>query len=116
MWYPYSIMKGGWAANALVKGQESNLVKDMSSGALVKNVSEALYAEYDAAVKSVRDNYPPLKRAKELEFGFKIRDKTKPDDWYKAIDVLPLLPREEVGKSVVDNVVSSVQGLFGQGK
>lgn len=109
-------MKGGWAANALVKGQENDLMKNMSGGALVKNISEALYKEYDEVVKAVRENYPPLKRAKELEFGFKIRDKTKPDDWYKANGVQALLPREEVGKSVVDNVVSGVQGLFGGGK
>lgn len=116
LWYPYSIMKGGWAANALVKSQESDWMKNMTGGQLVKNISEALYKEYDEVSKQVRSNYPMLKNAQELQFGFKLRDKSKPDDWYKPIDIQALLPREEVGNSVVGNMMDSVQNLFGGDK
>ncbi|GMH33245.1 hypothetical protein BSKO_01079 [Bryopsis sp. KO-2023] len=115
-WYPYSIMKGGWAANALVKSQENDWGKKLYSGTLVKNVSEALYKDYDKVVQSVRQNYPMLKEAKELQFGFKVRDKTKPDEWWKPLDVQELLPQEEVGKNVVDSVVDNVKGMFSGGK
>lgn len=115
-WYPYSIMKGGWAANALVKSQENDWGKKLYSGTLVKNVSEALYKDYDKVVESVRKNYPMLKEAKELEFGFKIRDKTKPDDWWKPVEVQELLEQDEVGKNVVENVVDGVKGLFAGGE
>lgn len=113
MWYPYTIMKGGWTANALAKSQENEWGKKLYSGTLKKNISEALYKDYDKVVEEVRTNYPALKQAKELEFGFKIRDKSKPADWWKSTGVEELPDQEEAEKSIVDNVKDGIQGLFG---
>ncbi|CAD7695845.1 unnamed protein product [Ostreobium quekettii] len=109
-WYPYSIMKGGWSANALAKSQQNEWGKKLYSDTLVKNVGQALYKEIDQVERSVRKNYPPLKDAKELEYGFKIRDREQPEKWYVAEDVKLIPPAEEV-KGLLDDLQEGFEGV-----
>ena len=104
-WIPYTVMKGGWSANALAKAQGTKWGKNLYGETLIKNIGQAFYKDLNKINASVRQNIRQLKYAKVLEYGFKIRDKEKPDDWYLAEDVQLLPPKEEVETgSIMDNV------------
>ena len=51
----------------------------------------------------VKERVPYLKVAKELEFGFKVRNKDKPASWMFT-DGVSAIPAEEDCKGVVDKV------------
>lgn len=102
-------MKGGWSANALAKAQGTKLGKNLYGGTLIKNIGQAFYKDLDKIEGSIRQNIKLLKFATVLEFGFKIRDKSKPDDWYLTEDVQLLPPKEEV---MVGGVLENVKDFF----
>lgn len=104
-WIPYTVMKGGWSANALAKAQGTKWGKNLYGDTLIKNIGQAFYKDLNKIEGSIRQNMKILKYAKVLEYGFKIRDKEKPDDWYLTEDVQLLPSREEVEKGgILDNV------------
>ncbi|CAG9462143.1 unnamed protein product [Pedinophyceae sp. YPF-701] len=110
-WAPLTIIKGGAAANMLVKSQESDLGQKLYKDTLTKNLAQALYKDYNSVCGQVRRQYPMLKAAKELEFGYKIRDKENPAEWYvpKGIKVMPDKDGfEEMSDNVFDNIGKSV--------
>lgn len=110
-WFPYSIMKGGWSANALAKSQQNEWGRKLYSGQLVKNIGQALYKEIESVEKSVRENYPLLRDAKELEYGFKIRDRENPAKWYYPENVQVIPPTEEIGANVIDNLQDGIENV-----
>lgn len=104
-WVPLTIMKGGGPANLLVKGLDSDLGRALAMKTLTNNIGQAVYRDRTPMEAALRSQYPPLKAAKELEYGFKIRDKENPKAWYLATDVTLIPPEEEVqGGTVADNV------------
>jgi len=106
-WAPLTIIKGGTAANMMVKSQESEMGRKMYGDTIVKNLAEALYKDYGAIVGQVKRQYPMLKAAKELEFGFKIRDKEAPAEWYMPKDIKVFPSRDELA-AMPDNPVEAV--------
>lgn len=103
-WVPLSIVKGGTAANMLIKSLESDLGNKLYGQTLVRNIGQALYKDKAAVERSIRSQYPPLKDVKEFEYGFKIRDKENPAKWYVADSIKVIPPEEELGGTVLDNV------------
>jgi len=98
-------MKGGWSANALAKAQGTKWGKNLYGDTLIKNIGQTFYKDINKVEASVRQNIRMLKDAKELEFGFKIRDKSKPDEWYKTDDIQLLPPKDDVMQGgLLDNV------------
>lgn len=112
-WVPLSIIKGGTAANLLVKSIENELGNKLYGNTLVKNIGQALYKDREAVERSIRSQFPPLQAVKEFEYGFKIRDKAVPGDWYKPVDVRLIPPEEELGTS--SGVVENVKDFFDSG-
>ncbi|KAK9842444.1 hypothetical protein WJX81_000494 [Elliptochloris bilobata] len=116
-WYPLSVVKGGQAANVLVKAMESELGRKLSGNSLVRNIGTVVYKERPKIEQMVRTNMPMLKTFKEFEYGFKIRDKRKPKNWYLPENITIIPPESELGTTVVDNVKNFFTGaLKGIGK
>lgn len=110
----------------------------MAKDTLIRNIGEAIYKDKKSVMKMVRARESPLGQglphlaarasdannesvqvrkmgkalevAKEVEFGFKIRDKSNPEQWWAAKDVilipaednLPKLPMSDVGSKASD--------------
>lgn len=104
-------MKGGWSANALAKAQGTKWGRNLYGETLIKNIGQAFYQEINKVESSIRQNIPALKNASEFEYGFKIRDKENPNDWYKTEDIQLLPPKSEVESGgIIDNVKNLFTG------
>ncbi|KAH7620876.1 putative Protein HHL1, chloroplastic [Nannochloris sp. 'desiccata'] len=101
-WMPLSVMKGGAAANLLVKSLENDLGKKLYGNTLIDNIGQAIYKDKDDIERTIKAQFPMFKATKEFEFGFKIRDKENPKQWYMPIDVQLIPPQSELGTSPLD--------------
>lgn len=110
-WMPLSIMKGGAAANMLVKSQEIELGKKLYGNTLIENVGKAIYKDKAGVERNIRSQFPMFKAAKEFEYGFKIRDKENPKTWYLATDIEVIPPEEELGATPLENVNNFFQNI-----
>lgn len=110
-WMPLSIMKGGAAANMLVKSQEIELGKKLYGNTLIENVGKAIYKDKAGVERTIRSQFPMFKAAKEFEYGFKIRDKENPKTWYLATDIEVIPPEEELGATPLENVNNFFQNI-----
>lgn len=119
-WMPLSVMKGGGPANMLVKALENDLGKKLYGNTLMENVGKAIYKDRVEMEKAIRAQFPMFKSAKEFEYGFKIRDKERPKDWYLVTSDLQIIPpEEELGGSPLDAASDFFSDLgkgFGLGK
>merc|ERR1712087_41032 len=102
-WYPFTIMVGGNQANFLVKAAENELGKTLTGDTLAKSLGATLYKERPKVEDMVKERVPYLKVAKELEFGFKVRNKDKPASWMFT-DGVSAIPAEEDCKGLIDKV------------
>ena len=103
-WMPLSVMKGGAAANVLVKSLENDLGKKLYGNALIENIGRAIYEDQAAIESTIREQFSMFKATKEFEFGFKIRDKENPKNWYQPINVEIIPPEADLGTTPIDNV------------
>lgn len=111
-WMPLSIMKGGGPANMLVKSLENDLGKKLYGNTLVENVGKAIYKDQAAIEKTIREQFPMFKAAKEFEYGFKIRDKENPKEWYLATSDIQIIPPEaEMEGTPLDKVGNFFQDI-----
>lgn len=110
-WMPLSVMKGGGPANMLVKALDNDLGKKMYGNTLVENVGQAIYKDKDAIERSIKGQFPMFKATQEFEYGFKIRDKENPKDWYLAKDIQVIPPVEELGNTPVEKMGNFFQDL-----
>ena len=106
-----SVMKGGGPANMLVKALDNDLGKKMYGNTLVENVGQAIYKDKDAIERSIKGQFPMFKATQEFEYGFKIRDKENPKDWYLAKDIQVIPPVEELGNTPVEKMGNFFQDL-----
>merc|ERR1712224_423397 len=102
-WYPFTIMVGGNQANFLVKAQQNELGKTLTGDTLAKSLGATLYKERTKVEDMVKERVPYLKVAKELEFGFKVRNKDKPASWMFT-DGVSAIPADEDCKGVAEKV------------
>lgn len=93
-WWPVTIVKGGRPANLLVSTMDSEWGKKLFGKALIRSISQPIWKDKKKIEQKMRKEYPPLKTARELEWGFKIRDKTKPNTAF-APENLTILPGEK---------------------
>lgn len=95
-WVPLSVVKGGAAANMLVKGLDTEFMRETTVGTLVNNIGRAVYKDKDQIIASLRKAYPPFKEAKEFEWAFKIRERDDPKAWYLPKNLMNIPPEEEL--------------------
>ncbi|PRW60370.1 Metalloendopeptidase family-saccharolysin & thimet oligopeptidase (ISS) [Chlorella sorokiniana] len=112
-WVPLSVVKGGTAANMLVKGLGSDLMKERTEKTLVQNIGKAVYKDKEQIIASLRKSYPPFKETKEFEFAFKIRDRTVPKEWYLPKNLYELPPEAELEKTPAENISDFFGNTFG---
>jgi len=117
-WLPMSMVKGGWQANAIIANQRNEFGKKLFGGALddtlVRNIASAIYQDSDKIVQKLRSQIPQLKHTKQFEFGFKIRDRDVPDDWWKPEGITRIPPKEDIPKTPIENFGDWFQGSFGK--
>lgn len=120
IWTPATLIKGTAAANQLVKSlsDENSLQKDT----LIRSIGESVYSNAKDLMKAAKRSSKALQFATEVEFGFKIRDKNNPKEWYFPKDIIILPPEDQLPKAPLDgvgkafdNVKESVSNLFGTG-
>jgi hypothetical protein len=110
-WIPLSIMNGGGPANTLVRSLDSGWGRALFSNILIRNVAQSLYKDIKSLERSCRQNLPELKTAKELEFGFKIREKDNPKNWHVAKNITIIPPAKQMGGTPLDNIRSFFSGV-----
>lgn len=110
-WMPLSVMKGGSAANLLVKSLENDLGKKLYGNTLVNNIGGAIYKDKDSIIRTIKAQFPMFKATNDFEFGFKIRDKENPKQWYMPVDVQLIPPQSELGTSPLDKAADFFTNL-----
>lgn len=96
----------------LVKSLENDLGKKLYGNTLVENVGKAIYKDQAAIEKTIREQFPMFKAAKEFEYGFKIRDKENPKEWYLATSDIQIIPPEaEMEGTPLDKVGNFFQDI-----
>merc|ERR1711904_7952 len=103
-WYPVTILQGGSQANLLVRARENEITKMLTGNTLAKSLGVTLYKEREKVEDMARKNQPFLKKAKTMEFAFKVREKDVPKSWMKADKTLEIIPPEEDCKGILDKL------------
>ncbi|CAK0736230.1 hypothetical protein CVIRNUC_000712 [Coccomyxa viridis] len=115
-WYPLSVVKGGAQANVLLRAMQNDLGKLLYGKTLIRNIGSVVYSDKAKIEAMVRRSMPMLKNFSEFEYGFKVRDKSRPKDWYFPENIT-LIPREkELRGTVVDQVSDWWKKTTGGGK
>ncbi|EIE24190.1 hypothetical protein COCSUDRAFT_53257 [Coccomyxa subellipsoidea C-169] len=112
-WYPLSVVKGGSAANIIVRAMESEFGRLLYGKTLIRNIGTVVYQDRRKIENMVKRSLPMMKNFKDFEFGFKIRDKTRPNDWYFAENVTIIPPESELRGTVADQVGDWWKSLTG---
>lgn len=68
------------------------------------HVMQTVYADRKKIEGMVKRMMPMLKNFSDFEYGFKIRDKTRPKDWYFAENITIIPPEAELRGTVVDQI------------
>lgn len=111
-WYPVSVVTGGSAAKAMVKMANGNFGKDFYTGALTRNVGSVIYKDENAIRNLVFKSYPLLRKAAELQWGYKLLDPENPKKSMMPSGVVLVPPKDE-NKAPLEGVADKLKGLFG---
>lgn len=72
---------------------------------------QAVYKDGDKIIAQVRTGIPGYKNFKDFEFGFKIRDRTQPENWYLDDGVVALPAKSALPKGPLQSMKSSFGAL-----
>ena len=112
-WFPLNVVTGGSQANLLVKGLESDLTKETSQSTLIREVARTIYKDRVQIEELVRDKFPPMKFAKEIEYGMCILDKAKPRESVMGMTGVMSLPDEaDLGTTAVEAAAAGAAGIL----
>jgi len=117
-WLPMSMVKGGWQANAIIAQQRNEFGKNLFGktldDTLTRNIATAIYQDKGKLEQRLRQQIPQLKSTKVFEYGYKIRDRDEPDNWYKAEGITKIPAEEDIPKTPLDNIGDWFQGNLGK--
>jgi hypothetical protein len=112
-WFPLNVVTGGTQANLLIKGMDSELTKETSTSTLIREVARTIYKDRVQIEELVRDKFPPMKFAKEIEYGMCILDKEKPRESVMGMTGVMLLPDEaDMAPTAVEAAAAGVGGVL----
>jgi len=118
MWVPCTMIKGTNAANQLVKSL-GDTGKSLQKDTLIRSLGESVYGNQKELLKAAKKSSPMLGYAKEFEFGFKVRDKTNPKEWYIPKQIVIIPPKDELPEAPLagatkafDSVKDSIGNMF----
>lgn len=113
-WYPVSVVTGGSAAKGLIKMAEGNFAAQFGQDALTRNVGSVIYKDEQQIRSLVIRQYPLLKKAKALEWGYKVLDAAQdPKKQLMSFAGVVKIPEESELKAPVEKAVDNVKNLFG---
>lgn len=112
-WIPFTVVKGGTQANVLVKAMEGNFGKQFYSKTLINNIAQAVYKDKEKINNSIRNSMPGYSNFEDFEYGFKIRNKEKPESWWEAEEIVVLPEESEVPDNPIESLKQSVGSIFG---
>merc|ERR1719326_2268979 len=101
MWVPCTMIKGNAAANQLVKGAGE---EGLQRNTLIRSLGESVYGNEKELLKAAKKMSTALTYAKEFVYGFKIRDKSKPERWYVPEDIIVLPPKDQLPEAPLQGV------------
>lgn len=102
-WYPLNIISGGTTAKIMVAGKDTPVGKFLYEGALTRNLAAVVYKDEKEIRKIALKQYPVLKAASELQYGYKLIDPKNPNSALYSSDIIKIPPQEEL-KPVVEKV------------
>ena len=107
-WVPLTIVKGGQAANFLVKALENEWGRKLYSKTLLRNIGQAVYKDRSKIEAGLKQQYPNLAKvpSSNFEYAMKIRDRAVPKDWFKAEGVTIFPPESEIKGTALDELKS----------
>eukprot|EP01026_Neomeris_dumetosa_P076928 TRINITY_DN82843_c0_g1_i1.p1 TRINITY_DN82843_c0_g1~~TRINITY_DN82843_c0_g1_i1.p1 ORF type:complete len:217 (-),score=23.34 TRINITY_DN82843_c0_g1_i1:264-866(-) len=109
-WLPYSLIKGTPAANQLVRSMTTKWGKVLFSNTMIRNIGESVYKEEEKVIQQLKAQYKEFSKFTEFQFGFKIRDKTKPKEWYLPEGIIVIPPKDKLGKAPLQALVERFTG------
>ena len=113
-WMPLNVLSGGAQANGLVKGMEMDMTREASTSTLKREVARMIYKERVQMEETIRKQFPPMKYAKEIEYGMCILDRAKPRESIMGnLGVMQLPAEEEIGQTPVESVAAGAAGVLG---
>lgn len=71
-----------------------------------------MYKDREKIDSSIRENLPGYEKYTEFEYGFKIRDKERPESWHEAEEVVLLPPEEDIPSGPLESLKQSVGSIF----
>lgn len=77
--------------------------------------TQVVYQDKIKIESMVKKGMPMLKNFSDFEYGFKIRDRSRPNDWYFAENITVIPPEEKLRGTVVDQVRDWWSNLTGGG-
>eukprot|EP00891_Asterochloris_glomerata_P007488 jgi/Astpho2/7488/Aster-02060 len=104
-WVPVTIIKGGSQAKFLADALEHEFGRALYAKVLVRQLATDIWKDkkkLDNQLK--RQPNSPMKYANEIQYGFKIRDKSNPKSWHKAEGITLLPNPDTLTPTVVDRV------------
>ncbi len=112
-WFPLNVVTGGTQANLLIKGMESELTKETSSATLLREVARTIYKDRVQIEELVRDKFPPMKFAKEIEYGMCVLDRAKPRESVMGmLGVMPLPAEADMQPTAVEAAAAGAAGVL----
>lgn len=93
MWYPVTFMNGGSQAEVMTKGMETEWSKGIAGGALVREIGNLIYGDEEKVKEATLAQYPNLRKAPELSWGFKLVDKANPASSFTSNNVTMIPPK-----------------------
>eukprot|EP00668_Euglena_longa_P003496 GGOE01004090.1.p1 GENE.GGOE01004090.1~~GGOE01004090.1.p1 ORF type:complete len:270 (-),score=51.45 GGOE01004090.1:68-877(-) len=96
-WLPITIMVGGPDADNLVKGAEGTTSPELYQNELLRSIGHVIYSDKDKIEAQIRkSNIAGIQEENNFEYGFKVRDKTKPETWMNEIGIVVLPPKDDL--------------------
>lgn len=113
LWIPCGDLAGDNRSSALVTAWMSGFMTDMYKGQLDNGIARSLFAQEDAFVKNIVENFKPFKKftKDDLEFGYKIEFKGLEE---KMGEQKIMKIERGMEKTWVDNAKESLGGVFGE--
>lgn len=118
-WYPLNIITGGTTAKIMVAGKDTPVGKFLYKGALTRNIGAVIYKDEKEVRKIALKQYPVLKAASELQYGYKLIDPKNPNSALYSSDIIKIPPQEELKPAVekvkdfFGNAITGMKESFG---
>jgi hypothetical protein len=112
LWIPCGDLAGDNRSAAVVTAWMSGFMTDMYKGQLDSGIAKSLFAQEDAFVKNIVENFKPFKRftKDDLEFGYKVEFKGLEE---KMGEQKIMKIERGMEKTWVDNAKENLGGVFG---